>query len=190
MSDDERKLIRKAQDGDVASFEALVRAHQDALYRVVVAVAGNADDAQDALQETLLQAYRSLPGFRGDASFATWIHRIALNATRNWVRREARASSVRMVDRLQRLAPDVSPGPEELLVAEQMRESVRGALLALPDHYRDALLLRHYRDMTYEQIAEVTRAPVGTVRSRIAEGRRILVRKLGALGLDFGSTPR
>lgn len=182
MPTEESHLIARAQSGDTASFEALVQAYQTRVFRMILAIAGNHEDAEDALQETLLQAYRALPRFRGDASFSTWLYRIALNTTRNWLRSQSRASSERFARRLAHIGPEVPPRADEGLIAQDRRQFMRNALLALPDHYRDALLLRHYEDMTYEQIAAVLDIPIGTVRSRIAQARHLLIKHLAASG--------
>ncbi len=184
MSDIDRELIARAQEGDVASFEALVQPLQPRLLRLILAVTANREDAEDCLQETLLRAYRALPSFRADASFTTWIHRVALNVTRNWLRAEARAASSRIAERVGQYAKDLAPGPYDQLAAAETARALKRALAALPDHYREPLLLRHYRDMSYEEIAEVLQIPIGTVRSRLAQGRVHLLRRLAALGYD------
>lgn len=183
MLNDESNLIAAAKRGDVASFEALIQPHQAKIHRIILAVTANRDDAEDALQETLLQAFRAISRFRGDSSFATWLHRVALNTTRNWLRTQARASSTRIADRMVHAGISVSAAIDEDLLAQERRALIRRALLRLPEHYQNALLLRHYRDMTYEEIAKVLGVPIGTVRSRLAQGRNLLLRELRSLGL-------
>lgn len=182
MADQENELIRKAQRGDVASFERLIRSHRSKLLRMVQTLAGNSEDAEDALQETLLQVYRALPGFRGDSAFSTWLYRIAINRTRNWIRTQARASSERFAERIAAVGAAPQPRLDEELVGRERRQEIRRALLKLPDHYRRAILLRHYLDMTYEEVAEVLAVPIGTVRSRLAQGRKLLMEELKARG--------
>lgn len=182
MPYEESVLISRARAGDVASFETLVQEHQSRLFRLILVLCGNADDAEDALQETLLQAYRALPFFRGDAAISTWLHRIALNTTRNWLRRQARASADRIATRMVVSGSEnTQPGPEQQFLARDHRRAVREAVLKLPPHYRDAIILRHYQEMPYEDIAEVLEVPIGTVRSRIAQARQLLLRRLQAL---------
>lgn len=178
----ENALIRQAQNGDIASFDELIRSHQARLFRLVLAVAGNTEDAEDALQETLLQVYRALPTFRGESSFTTWLYRIAINRTRNWIRTQARASSERFADRMALVGSSVGPRLDDELVEKERRHAIRKALAKLPEHYRRPILLRHYLDMTYEEIADVLSIPIGTVRSRLAEGRRLLQRGLANQG--------
>ncbi len=175
MPNQETDLIRRAQNGDIDAFEQLNASHQGPVYRLIRAVTPTVEDAEDALQETLLHAYRALPQFRGDASFSTWLHRIALNTTRNWLRSQTRASSERIGRRLGRIGAEASPSVEEQVLARERRSLLREALLQLPEHYREAILLRHYRELSYAEIGDVLKIPLGTVRSRIAQARRLLV---------------
>ena len=182
MPIEESVLIKRAQAGDTEAFEAVIQPHQSHLLRLTYVVTGNREDAEDALQETLLHAYQALPRFRGDAAFATWLHRIALNTTRNWIRSQARASSERIGTRMSCVCASHSPDAEAQLLARERRSILRSAILKLPQHYREAILLRHYRDMSYEQMAQVLDVPLGTVRSRIAQGRKLILRELEKSG--------
>ena len=182
MPTDERLLIQGAQRGDVGAFEELIRAYQTRLYRLILVIAGNPEDAEDALQESLVKVFRALPTFRGEASFSTWLHRIAINATRNWIRSQARASSDRIGSRLVPVGVHAQPSPESALLEHERHRVLRDALTSLPWHYRAALVMRHYQDMSYEEIADVLDVPIGTVRSRIAQGRRLLAESLEKSG--------
>lgn len=182
MSTDDPALISRAQRGDVLAFEALVQPHQQSLLRLIVAMNPNRDDAHDCLQEALISAYRALPRFRCESGFGTWLCRIALNVTRNWVRTEARASAHRFARESYDVLPPTSPDIDENLLREDDAQLIRRALSALPAHYREVMILRHYRDLPYDEIARVLGIPVGTVRSRLAEGRRLLLQRLDALG--------
>lgn len=183
MADQDNELISEAQRGGIESFELLIRNHRDRLYRLVLAVAGNTDDAEDALQETLLRVFHALPRFRGDCSFDTWLYRIAVNQTRNWIRSQSRAASERFGERLVVAgAVEASPRVDDELIGRERRREIRLALAKLPDHYRRAILLRHYLDLPYEDMAAVLRVPVGTVRSRLAQGRKLLMRELERRG--------
>jgi len=190
MLADERALLERAQRRDVAAFEELVRPYQAELFRLVLAVARNREDAEDSLQEALVRAYRALPAFRGDSALATWLTRIALNTTRNWLRSQARASSERILERAPPCRAGTSNDPSEGLVEEERRALIRRALLALPEHYRGPLVMRHYQDMSYADIAEVLQVPIGTVRSRLAQARTLLLRKLSATGYPIDGEER
>ena len=161
--------------------------HALPVFQFLCRMLGNEEDANDLAQETFVRAYMSIHSFQSRASLNTWLYRIALNTTRNWVRSQSRASSERMAERLAPMAAAVDPGPEEALMVSEQRRLLKHALTALPDHYRDVILLRHYQDMTYDEIAGVLGVPIGTVRSRIAQARQLLMRRLGALGYQSGS---
>ncbi len=178
----ELALLQRAQRRDVAAFEELLRPYQAQLFRLVLAIAGNREDAEDSLQESLVRAYKALPGFRGDAAVATWLTRIALNTTRNWLRSQARASSERIAQHVSPCGANLAPDPSHDFLQQERRQLVRNALLALPECYRNPLLMRHYQEMSYSQIADVLQIPIGTVRSRLAQGRALLLRKLKATG--------
>ena len=186
----ERALLDRAQRRDVAAFEELVRPYEAQLLRLVLAVAGNRDDAEDSLQEALVRAYKALPAFRGDSALGTWLTRIALNCTRNWLRSQARASSERIAQRLAPCRAGYQNDPTDCLVEQEKRVLIRHALAALPDHYRSPLLMRHYQDMSYADIAEVLQIPIGTVRSRLAQARNLLLRKLRATGYPIDGDER
>ena len=182
MSTDDPALISRAQRGDVSAFEALVQPHQQSLLRLILATNRNPDDAQDCLQEALISAYRAIPRFRCESGFRTWLCRIALNVTRNWIRAEARASAQRFRQDPLRILSPASTNIDENLLREDDANTIRRALAALPAHYRDVLLLRYYSDLPYDEIARALELPVGTVRSRLSEGRRLLLQRLTALG--------
>ncbi len=183
MPNTEHGLLEKAREGDVASFEALIQPHQAKLLRVILAVTPCREDAEDCLQEALVKAYRALPSFRGEAAFTTWLYRVALNATRNWLRAEARHTSARFADSLEIAAAPSDATPERQVVANETASSIRAVLAALPDHYREPLVLRYYRNMSYDEIAAVLVVPIGTVRSRLAQARRLLSERLQSLGI-------
>jgi len=181
---DDPRLVRQAQRGDAAAFEALVRPYYAGLLRLILALCQNPDDAEDCLQEVLVRAYRCMDTFRGDASIHTWLHRIALNTTRNWIRSTIRAARQQSAWQDAETEPDDAASPEQALLDAESRRMTRTALLKLPSHYREPLLLRYYEDMSYQETAAVLQIPVGTVRSRIAQAKVLLQRQLAAVGLD------
>jgi RNA polymerase sigma-70 factor (ECF subfamily) len=177
MQDDDA-LVSACQSGDVNAFELLVRKYQDRTVRMLYLLLGNSDDAQDVTQETFLRAFKSIHTFRGSASFTTWLHRIAVNTARNWIRSNR-------PDRELVVAPDERwhgplDRPENVLMKRERLLEIRSALAELPPHYRETIILRHFDELSYEEIADVQQVPVGTVRSRLAKGRTLLQRRLGS----------
>lgn len=173
---DEYQLIAASQSGDLRSFETLIRAYQDRTVRHLYLLIGNYEDAQDVAQETFIRAFRSIRGFRSQSGFSTWLHRIAVNTAINWVRdnKRHRTTSEQMV--LEHSEDKMRP--DELLISRERARDIRNALLSLPIHYRETLILRHYEDLSYQEIADLQNIPVGTVRSRLAKGRHLLLQAL------------
>jgi len=170
--DHDEELVSACQSGDVVAFETLVRKYQDRIVRLMYLLLGNADDAEDVAQETFIRAFRCIGAFRHRSNFSTWLHRIAVNTARNWIRDNR-------VERETVPLPDErwwagSTRPEEILIARERAMEVRNALAQIPPCYREAVILRHFDGLSYEEIAEAQQVPVGTVRSRLAKGRELL----------------
>jgi len=175
-------LLSQARQGRPEAFEALVAPHVPRLYRLALLLLADADDAEDATQEALIAAYRSIHTFRGDASISTWLHRIAINTARNRARLRARQSP----DRLQALAlhnSNTAPRIETIVLERERASAIRQAVRDLPEHYRDAIILIAYQELTYEDAAAVLAVPVGTVKSRVSQAKVLLSRRLRALGV-------
>lgn len=166
---DEVALLRAARVGDAEAFATLVTRHRSLLWAVCLRVTGNAYDAEDALQDTLFQAWRGLHSFQGRSAFSTWLYRIATN------------SSLRVIRRRR----DTLPLPEDQRSDRDFAESVadadvvQHALRQVPEHFRVALVLFELCDFTYEQIADYQGVGVQTVKSRIHRGRRALAQAVG-----------
>jgi RNA polymerase sigma-70 factor, ECF subfamily len=164
--------VAAARSGDRAALDLLLRRHYDRLYAVCRRLAGNDADAADATQEALLAIVRGLAGFDGRSSFKTWSYRIATNACLDELRRRRR----RPTPGLETFAEPVTVGAEQRVVDRMVLDE---ALPTLDEEFRVALVLRDVVGLNYAEIAEVLDIPPGTVRSRIARGRRHLARALG-----------
>ncbi len=157
--EDDLALIDLVVAGDRRAFEPLVRKHERRVFRVVLAVLGNVEDAEDAMQETFIKAYRHLDQFRRQSRFTTWLTRIAVNEALE--KRQARRVTVSLEE-----SPDVEskslPGrfepwtsnPEKLYGKQEIRQLVEGAIRALPPIYRETLVLRDIEGMSAEEAAE------------------------------------
>ena len=160
-----------AQAGDGDALDRLLRSHYDRLYALCRRLAGDEADALDACQEALIAVARGIRRFDGRSSFATWAYRVATNACLDELRPRRR----RPVP-----APPLEvPTTANLADDAVARLDVDAALARLPAEYRAAVVLRDLAGLSYDEIAETLRVPVGTVRSRIARGRAALVPLLG-----------
>ncbi len=179
-------LVRAHLDGDPRAFDELVRRHEARVYAVCVRVIGDADEAADAAQDAFLAAYRKLAQFRGDARFTTWLHRIAVNACYDSLRRRSRQPMLRLVD--DEGAP-FEAGPAQPDHADQVvgSHSAAVALASIPEEFRVAIVLADVEDIPYDEIASILDVPVGTVKSRVHRGRIALAK---AMGVERGEPRR
>jgi len=171
--DNDHRLIRRAREGDRHAFELLVQEHQHRLYTLAARELGSAADADDAVQETLIRAWRGLPRFRGDASFSTWIYRICLNAITDQRVRRSRGSGSPLEDVVEPV------DPRDRIADQELAGALQDALARLEDTYRTPVLLYDVLGRSYAEIAEVLDVAEGTVKSRIFRGRAELARLLG-----------
>lgn len=184
---DEKELIRRCRRGDEAAFEALIRAHEKRVYTLCRRMCRNEDDALEAAQDTFLAVWRGIGEFRADAAFSTWLYRLATNACLDLLRREKkRGGDVSLDSGETPFDPaDGAAQPEEAVLRADTRRMVREALYALPDGYREILLLRETEQLSYLEIAEITGLELGTVKSRISRARQALRNHLAASGNFF-----
>lgn len=169
-SPNDEDWVRSARAGDRGAFDRLVERHAPRLYRIARAQVGDATLAEDLVQETFLKAYVALRTFRFDARFFSWLYRILANAVAEHRRNTARR---RELD-----ARVLTTGETSDPIAKEDREELRRAMAELPEEFRTALILREWGDLTYAEIAELLGCPIGTVDSRIARARQMLVEKL------------
>jgi RNA polymerase sigma-70 factor (ECF subfamily) len=186
-------LVRRAQSGDEQAFGQLVERHRRAVYRAAYAALGSPNDADDVAQETFVSAYQKLQGFRGEASFKTWLLAIAwrkaLDRRRSvtrWLRMtvthdRSPEDAPDMIDRL----PSVDRSQEDSLASDDLQRTLKRLIGTLPRKLRDPLLLAGSGEHSYEQIGRMLGAPVGTVKWRISEARRVLKKKLVATGYAY-----
>ena len=185
-------LVSRARQGDSAAFGELVDRHRTAVYRAALAALGSQADAEDATQDAFLLAYRRLDSFRGEASFKTWLLRIAWrqainrrrSLTRVWRRmiepnwREDEGEHAAMMEN----AEAAGPTPEQAAVQHQLRRDIRAAIRALSPTLRDALLLAQSGDYSYEEIGAMLGSPVGTIKWRVSQARRVVRQQLRKRG--------
>lgn len=170
---DETTLVVRAQEGDVHAFEELARRHQDALYRVAVRVLGHRADAEDALQEALLDAWKKIASFRGDAAFSTWMYRIVTNRCTALLRRSRPTVPVTEIGDDALAAPGTR-SPERAAEMDAEMVALSRAVARLPDEQRTCWVLREMEGLGYSEIAEITGAGETAVRGRIHRARTAL----------------
>jgi RNA polymerase sigma-70 factor (ECF subfamily) len=178
---DEAELVDRLQAGSEAAFDWLVTYYHASVYNLVYGILSDRADAADVTQEVFLHAFRGIRGFRRGSSLKTWLYRIsirqALNHRRWFWRHHRRQVSIDSDEDGNLSMLEVEAGeatPFEQCAAREMQETVRRALGGVPTLFRSAVILRDLEGLSYEEIAEVLDVSVGTVKSRILRGRRML----------------
>lgn len=178
LSGRKNKLTKKPPED---SFEELALHYAEPLYRLAYARVGNADDAEDIVQETFLKAYKNFPGFRHESSLKNWLSRILINTVRDHFRKSGRKVETVEWDESIELEADETlsqPGPDEALCKFDIHPDLMKALRSLPEQLLLPLILREIDDASYEEIAQILEVPKGTVMSRLFRARALLRKKL------------
>jgi len=173
-------LMEMALAGKTECFQILMDRHINAVRARVLSIVRNASDADDAMQEAMIKAWRGLSSFRHESSFRTWLIRIATNEAIMLIRREGRHRRCETPQHLEFLASTDESADQSLVRIEETRV-LRRAVVNLPSKYRRVMILRHFKDLSTEETAQRLRATEGAVKSRLFRGRHML---LNALLLD------
>ncbi len=173
--------LARAVAGDREAFRTIVERYQTMVYSVAYNVLGNHADAEDAAQDAFLRCYRSLPQYRSEASFSTWLFRLALTTAVDARRRERRRPEP--VD-----VPDVAGETPAGLAGGVDAATIARALSDLPEDYRTPTVLRDLYGLPYQEIAELTGRPLGTVKVMVHRGRAALRLRLRAAGAAPGAS--
>lgn len=164
-------LINRAKAGERNAFNELVYLHAEGVRNVIYRMCGDTQIAEDAAQETFIQAWLHLASYRPHMPIRNWLYRIAVNAATDMLRKERRILPHALED-LQ--LSDPLPGPEAVFSQEERTALIQKAVLALPDASRAVLVLREYEGLSYHEISETLNIPVGTVMSRLNYARKLL----------------
>jgi RNA polymerase sigma-70 factor (ECF subfamily) len=174
-------LVRSAQREDVAAYDELVRRYQERIYATVYHMTSNHEDANDLVQETFIKAYRALKTFKGDSSFYTWVYRIAVNKTINFLkqRKNRLHMSLNDVDFNAENDPDLvalvsEKTPRRALNLAELQDKLNAAMLKLSEHHRMVVTLHDIQGLSHEEIGEIMNCNIGTVRSRLFYARQQL----------------
>ncbi len=181
------QLIDAVKRGDSHAFDTLVTRYQPRVAKIVSRYVRDPSEVADVCQEVFIKAYRAINKFRGDSSFYTWLYRIAINTSKNYVISQGRRLpdidlEVEDMERfVTRNAPRENSTPERILMRDEIEHVVFDTIDHLPRDLRTAIMLREIEGMSYEEIADIMHCPVGTVRSRIFRARAAIDRSVHPL---------
>ncbi len=183
--EEEAILLKKAKKGDLDAFEALVQLYQNKIYALALRMTGDADDAFDVSQESVLKLYRALPKFRQEASFSTWVYRITCNAALDFLRKKRASLSLEALYE-QGLEPLAAENIEERVILADEHRALERLIAELPASLREVILLRDVDGYSYEEIAQILQTALGTVKSRLYRAREMLRKKWKEHGENDG----
>lgn len=174
-STDDRGLALRVLQGDRDAFGEIVRRHQQAVFNAAYHVLANVHDAEDATQEAFIRAYQFFDKYDVERPLAPWLKRIAVNVCLS--RLEGLKTASALDDELAPVS-DPNPGPEAHTVNRDRDERIRSELLRLPPRYRLVIELRHFQDLSYEEIAKELKRPLSDVKSDLFRARKLLSQRL------------
>src|SRR5438046_469285 len=173
---DERACVARCLRGDASAFEALVTRYERVVFTVAMRLLGNAEDARDATQNAFVRAYERLDTFDPSRRFFSWMYRVAVNESLN-LRRTQRAH-----DPLPETIEAGGAGAVDRVEARELGERIQAALMTLSREHREVVVMRHFADLSYEEIAEALEIPEKTVKSRLFSARQRLAPLLAGEG--------
>lgn len=180
IGDPDAGLVNKAQAGDLEAFENLVRRHSQVIYRTLTAILGDPAEAQDAMQDTLLSAFKHIRGFQGRSKFSTWLVSIARNAALQRLRGRKNVESLDQSDYQEdrdfrpRQVRAWQDNPEQCHSKSEMRQLVERGLLQLPSKYRVVVMLRDIEQLSADEVARQLGLSIPAVKTRLMRGRLML----------------
>jgi RNA polymerase sigma-70 factor (ECF subfamily) len=175
----EMELVRRAQRGDLAAYDELIQRYQQRIYATVYHMTSNHEDANDLAQDSFIKAFQALKSFKGGSSFYTWLYRIAVNKTINFLKQRKNRTHMSLNDLdfntennpdLVALISDKTPRREAGL--KELSEKLNAALLKLSEPHRLVMVLHDVQGLSHEEVAEVMECNIGTVRSRLFYARQ------------------
>lgn len=184
MDSENAQLIREAIEGDQKAYAEIVNRYRAQIFNLIVRMVRLRDEAEDLTQETFIKAFNALPSFNAEYAFSTWLYKIAVNNCIDHFRKKRLKTypldnPIPSKDgELQREFPDQNGTPDSGLMEKERQGQIQEAIDSLPVKYREAILLRHGHDKSYEEISDELNIPIGTVKVRIFRAREMLKKKL------------
>ena len=170
----DRDLAIRARRGEAEAFGELVRRYQTSVFNVCYRLLGERREAEDLAQEAFVRAYQRLDSFDAERPFGPWMRRVAANLCLNRLQLDAPPAAPLDEERDE----DTATTPEAAQEQSERAELVRAALLSLPGHYRAVIELRHFQELSYDEIAAALRLPLSDVKSHLFRARKMLAEKL------------
>jgi len=172
MGPTDEELVEAFRQGELSAFDGLVARWERKIRGAVHRILGNEEEARDVCQEAFLKAYRALDSFKSEARFSSWLYQIALNISRDRLRRRKGRTHVSLQELEEGGTVLVTrrPSAHELVEAGDLARTVESAIASLPEEQREIIVLKEYQELTFAEIADVLGVPISTVKTRLYRG--------------------
>jgi RNA polymerase sigma factor (sigma-70 family) len=181
----DRDLVVRARQQDVSAYDELIRRYQRKIYQLIYNMTSNREDAEDLVQDVFVKAYSALPHFKGDSSFYTWVYRIAVNRTINYLKKRKRGQALSLDDMDQAVERDPDyvelrsrESPVRDVTLTELQKKLNEALQTLSEKHRTVVVLHDIQGIQHDEIAKMLDCSEGTVRSRLFYARQELQKQL------------
>ena len=174
---EDSRLVDQCLNGDLQAFEVLIDKYQQPVYNVIFRMCHHTEDARDVTQNVFVKVYNNLATFNRELKFFSWIYRIAINETLNYLHQK------KPMEELSPTIESQEENPVSYLEQAEVSENIHRALLEIETKYRSLIVLKHFQNCSYQQIAEITDLPEKTIKSRLYIGRQLLAKVLLRKGI-------
>ena len=179
----EKELVIMLKKGDRSAFNQLIDQYQTKVYNIAIGMLSDPEDALDASQEVFINVYKGISSFKENSSLSTWIYRVCANVCKDFLRKRMRRANVISLDAGDNEdepleIPDDAHTPEQISEKTELQHLVRKAMDSLSSEYKEVLVLCDIEGLSYDEIAQILKCPVGTIKSRINRARQALRKKI------------
>lgn len=190
---EEEKIVRQLQSGDFSNYDKIVNSYKNRIFGMAYKFTNDYDETQDLAQEVFLKVYRQVKNFRGDSKLSTWIYRISVNTCLDWKKKKNRLKSINFSSMVNEEnkdqtidIKDESMLPDEVILKGEDQKQVHKLIYELSDKYKTVLIMYHFNEMSYSDIASALNIPQRTVETRLYRARRMLKDKISKLTSEAG----
>ena len=191
----EEKIIKQLKNGDFSNYDKIVDSYKNRVFGMAYKFTNDYDETQDLAQEVFLKIYRQIKNFRGDSKLSTWIYRISVNTCLDWKKKKMRIKSINFSNMVNEENKDQtigikddSPLPDEIILQDEDQRIVHDLIYELSDKYKTVLIMYHFNEMSYEDIAKALNVPQRTVETRLYRARRMLKDKISKISAQEVNT--
>ncbi|NHN35353.1 RNA polymerase sigma factor [Paenibacillus agricola] len=173
----DEQLVEQIRQGDEEAYRFLIERHKTYIYTLIYRMVSHRETAEDLTQDVFIKLYRSLAQYRGDAKFTTWLYRLTTNIVTDYRRAQRRRPYEAILDKMKGWLSNRQEEPEAVALLKEEQQTVQHLLSELPDKYRLIIYLYHYKQLSYQEISNVTQLPLKTIETRLYRGKSLLKQK-------------